>query len=451
MTPFDINPSHNKRLFWVSFLKESSERWAKLKILMLSWEYPPKVIGGLARAVADLSQALVEEGHDVTVVTGDYSECNQLEYVDGVRIHRANQFFPRPMDFIEEVHFMNYHLIQKASELLSQDHFDLIHAHDWLVAPSAKVLKHAFHKPLMATIHATEWGRNGGLHNDLQRHISDMEWWLTYEAYGVIVCSYHMRDELQRIFQVPGDKLHVVPNGVRAQDFIRTHQNLDEWKRSWALPHEDIVLYVGRHVYEKGIDLLLSAAPKILQNRPQTKFIIAGKGPLHDELKKQAWDMGLGEKVLFPGFIDDLERNSLYRLAEVAVFPSRYEPFGIVALEAMAGGAPVVVSDVGGFKETVEHGKNGLSFYSGDANSLADSILRLLSDRELGQYLSDQAYQDLNNKYNWNIIARETVKIYENDLPLMSEQDVSESPYGVESNLLEKEGYLHESSNHGRW
>jgi len=105
-----------------------------------------------------------------------------------------------------------------------------------------------------------------------------------------------MRDELQRIFQVPGDKLHVVPNGVRAQDFIRTHQNLDKWKRSWALPHEDIVLYVGRHVYEKGIDLLLSAAPKILQNRPQTKFIIAGKAPLHDELKKQAWDMGLGER-----------------------------------------------------------------------------------------------------------------------------------------------------------
>ena len=92
----------------------------------------------------------------------------------------------------------------------------------------------------------------------------------------------------------------------------------------------EIVLYVGRHVYEKGIDLLLSAAPKVLQYRPQAKFIICGKGPLHDELKRQAWELGLGDKALFPGFIDDRTRNSLYRLADAAVFPSRYEPFGIV-------------------------------------------------------------------------------------------------------------------------
>ncbi|HBG01770.1 MAG TPA: hypothetical protein DDW87_09390, partial [Firmicutes bacterium] len=105
-----------------------------MKILMLSWEYPPKVIGGLARAVADLSKALVEEGHEVSVVTGDWPESHQTEYVKGVRVYRVNQFFPKPMGFLDEVHFMNYHLIQKGSELLSQVHFDLIHAHDWMVA-----------------------------------------------------------------------------------------------------------------------------------------------------------------------------------------------------------------------------------------------------------------------------------------------------------------------------
>ncbi len=237
-------------------------------------------------------------------------------------------------------------------------------------------------------------GRNNGLHNDLQRHISDLEWWLTYEAYRVICCSRYMEDELRRIFQVPEDKLHVIPNGVRMEEFSNVHADLNQWRNNWARPEEDIVLYVGRHVFEKGIDLLLEAALEILPKRPCTKFIIAGKGPpMRDELMGRAWDMGLGEKVLFPGFIDDQTRNSLYRLASAAVFPSRYEPFGIVALEAMAGEAPVIVSDVGGFYETVEHGVNGLTFYAGNAHSLADSILRLLQDKALASALKKTGFK----------------------------------------------------------
>ena len=412
---------------------------------MLSWEYPPKVIGGLARAVADLSQALAEAGHEVHVATGDWPESEQAEYVHGVRVHRVNQFFPRPMDFLEEVHFMNWHLVQKGSELLNRLDFDLIHAHDWMVAPCAKVLKHAFQKPLVCTIHATEWGRNNGLHTDLQRHISDLEWWLTYEAYRVICCSEHMRSELRNIFQVPDDKLHVIPNGVRAEDFANVHADLGTWRNTWALPEEEIVLYVGRHVYEKGIDLLLSAAPKVLQYRPQAKFIICGKAPLHDELKRQAWELGLGDKALFPGFIDDRTRNSLYRLADAAVFPSRYEPFGIVALEAMACQAPVVVSDVGGFRETVEHGRNGLTFYSGNINSLADNILHLLGDKAFARRLTARASLDLAERFNWAVIARQTVECFRRAVPEKSKE------IDLVDGLLEGGELMRESSNHGRW
>ena len=418
---------------------------------MLSWEYPPKVIGGLARAVADLSQALVETGHEVAVVTGDWPDCKQEEYVAGVRVYRANQFTPKPLGFLDEVHLMNYHLIQRGTEILNRGDVDLIHAHDWLVAPAAKVLKHAFKKPLVATIHATEWGRNQGLHNDFQRHISDLEWWLTYEAYRVICCSESMRDELRRIFQVPEDKLSVIVNGVRANDFYQVHPNLDQWRSNWALPHEEIVLYVGRHVYEKGIDLLITSAPKVLQERPQTKFIVAGTGPMQNELKRQAWDLGLGEKVLFPGFVDDLTRNSLYHLAEAAVFPSRYEPFGIVALEAMAGGAPVVVSDVGGFRETVQHERNGLTFYAGNSNSLGDTILRILGDKTLAQGLKREASKELLEKYDWNQIAKETVKCYgQHLLPMRTKEEIYHR-YQSTSDFLEKGERLRESSNHGRW
>lgn len=417
---------------------------------MLSWEYPPKVIGGLARAVADLSQALVEEGHEVSVVTGDWPESQPTEYVNGVRVYRVNQFFPKPMGFLDEVHFMNYHLIQKGAELLSRVTFDVIHAHDWLVAPSAKVLKHAFEKPLVSTIHATEWGRNNGLHNDMQRHISDLEWWLTYESYRVICCSEYMREELRRIFQVPEDKLTVIPNGVRAGDFKDVHDDLDTWRNNWARPEEEIVLYVGRHVYEKGIDLLLSAAPKVLANRPQAKFIIAGKGPLHDELKQKAWSMGLGEKAHFPGFVDDRTRNSLYRLADVAVFPSRYEPFGIVALEAMAGQAPVIVSDVGGFGETVQHGQNGMTFYAGNVNSLADNIIHLLNDKTLARSLNERASRDLKEKYDWRQIARQTVESYKQTTLKPHVHKEFYERYQLTGDFSEKEGRVRESSNHGR-
>ena len=415
---------------------------------MLSWEYPPKVVGGLARAVADLSQAMAALGHEVSVVTSDAEQCEDSVYAAGVRVYRVNHFLPRALDFLEEVHLQNYHLIQKSIELLNQGGFDVVHAHDWLVAPSAKVLKHAFKMPLVCTIHATEWGRNNGLHNDVQRHISDLEWWLTYESYRVICCSEYMRSELRRIFQVPADKLTVIPNGVHAESFARVHPDLDQWRRDWASPEEEIVLYVGRHVFEKGVDILLAAAPKVLAYRPQAKFIIAGHGPCHDDLKRQAWELGLGEKVHFAGFVDDLTRNSLYHLADAAVFPSRYEPFGLVALEAMAGGAPVVVSDVGGFAETVQHEVNGLTFYAGNANSLADNIIRLLTDKLLARRLSERAAQDLTEKFDWKEIARSTVAGYRQITP-RREAPVLYDRYQLTAEVRRKEGSFHESRNHG--
>ncbi|MGB4141153.1 MAG: glycosyltransferase family 4 protein, partial [Limnochordia bacterium] len=175
-----------------------------MRVLVLSWEYPPKVIGGLARAVADLSEALAARGHEVCVVTGNYPQGRSSEIRAHVRIERVDAHHPQPLNFLDSVFYFNYQVIERALQLWNQGwHWDLVHAHDWLVGHAAKTLKHAFGLPMIATIHATEWGRNNGLHNDLQRHISDVEWWLTYEAYAVICCSFYMCGELQRIFQVP--------------------------------------------------------------------------------------------------------------------------------------------------------------------------------------------------------------------------------------------------------
>ncbi|MCL6613355.1 MAG: glycosyltransferase family 4 protein, partial [Firmicutes bacterium] len=191
-----------------------------MHVLMLSWEFPPVVVGGIARHVQDLSLALTRQGLEVTVLTAGPGEAPPVEKLGGLTIHRVRSENPRPLDLVGEVMQLNLNMLQRALGLAAGGRrFTLVHAHDWVTAYAAKALKHGLDLPLFATVHATEWGRNNGLHNDLQRYISDVEWWLCYEAWRVICCSHYMREELRRVFQVPEDKLRLIPNGVYPEDF----------------------------------------------------------------------------------------------------------------------------------------------------------------------------------------------------------------------------------------
>ncbi|HHW13761.1 MAG TPA: glycosyltransferase family 4 protein [Firmicutes bacterium] len=383
-----------------------------MRILMLSWEYPPKVVGGLARHVQELSEALAERGHEVHVLTSECAGEPQDAQRSGVWVHRTRSGYPATTDFYTSVLNLNFAMLERALALGPALEPALLHAHDWLVAYAAAALKHAWRRPLLATIHATEWGRNGGLHNDLSRRISDAEWWLAYEAWRVIACSYHMRDEIHGIFQVPRDKLVVLPNGVRRKLFRRTAA-APAVRARFAGPGEKLVLFVGRLVREKGPDVLLEAVPKILRYAPGTRFVLAGTGPLAQELRERAAALGVADRVSLPGFVDDATRNALLATADVAVYPSTYEPFGIVALEAMAAGTPVVVSDTGGMAEIVVHGVNGLKAFPGDPNSLADNVLTLLHQPDLARELAEQALEDVRECYDWAGIARGTEAVYE--------------------------------------
>ena len=153
--------------------------------------------------------------------------------------------------------------------------------------------------------------------------------------------------------------------------------------------------------------------PKILENYHDAKLVIAGKGGMMDELKAQVNAMGLGEKVYFTGYLNAKQVSKMYKCADVSVFPSTYEPFGIVALEAMLAGVPTVVSDVGGLNEIVEHRVDGMKSYAGNANSLADSILELLLNPELCDKVTKKAKQKVKNEYNWAKIAQDTYFTYE--------------------------------------
>ena len=379
-----------------------------MKILMLTWEYPPRIVGGIARVVHDLSKRLIKDGHEVTVVT--YREGNTPYFEDdkGVKVYRVDNYMINPNNFIDWIMQMNFNLLAKANELIDKEgKFDVIHAHDWLVAYAAKSIKNSYDIPIVATIHATEAGRNSGIHDETQRYINDTEWMLTYEANEVIVNSNYMKCELQRNFGLPFEKINVIPNGVNLTMYSGIEKDYD-FRRNYAADNEKIILYAGRLVYEKGVQYLIGAMPKILQNYQDAKLVIAGKGGMYDELKAEVDYLGLGNKVYFTGYMDHKSLCKLYRCADIAVFPSTYEPFGIVALEAMLAGNPIVVSDIGGLNEIVEHGVNGMKSYAGNSNSIADSILTLLYDHKLGIEISKNAKNKVKELYNWTKIAQDT-------------------------------------------
>ena len=385
-----------------------------MKILMLTWEYPPRVVGGISKVVYDLSHKMVKEGNEVTVVT--YKEGDNVKYYEndkGVEVYRVDNYMIRPNNFIDWIMQLNFNMITKANEIINKNgKFDVIHAHDWLVAYSAKSIKESYNIPLISTIHATESGRNSGIHDETQRYINDSEWMLTYESSEVIVNSNYMKNEVQRLFGLPYDKINVIPNGVNLQLFSNVNVDYD-FRRQYAMDNEKIILYVGRLVYEKGIQNLIAAMPKILDRYHDSKLIICGRGGMIDELREQVKYLGIDNKVYFAGYCDSKKMQKMYKCADVAVFPSTYEPFGIVAIESMLSGTPTIVSDVGGLNEIVEHGVTGMKSYAGNANSIADSVLALLFDPKLCANISQNAIKKVKENYNWAKITDNTYYVYQ--------------------------------------
>ena len=384
-----------------------------MKILMLTWEYPPRVVGGIARVVHDLSKTLIKDGHEVTVVTYKEGDAPYFEDDKGVKVYRVDNYMINPNNFIDWIMQMNFNMVAKANEIIAKEgNFDVIHAHDWLVAYAAKTLKNSYNIPIVSTIHATESGRNSGIHDETQRYINDTEWMLTYESSEVIVNSNYMKGELQRLFGLPYEKINVVPNGVNLNLFNGIERDYN-FRRKYAMDNEKIILFMGRLVYEKGIQHLISAMPKILEGYHDAKLVIAGKGGMLDELKAQVDFLGISEKVCFAGYMKGKDVQKMYKAADISVFPSTYEPFGIVALEAMLSENPVVVSDIGGLNEIVQHRENGMKTYCGNPNSIADSILELLYDHKLCAEITKKAKNKVRNEYNWSKISQDTHFAYQ--------------------------------------
>lgn len=319
--------------------------------------------------------------------------------MDGVDVVRVNPYVMRYPDFISWIEGLNMLMVERGASLGS---FDLIHVHDWLTAYSGIALKHIWRRPLVATIHATELGRRKVLTNNSERHVHEMEWWLTYEAWKVICCSRYMMNEVHSNFWCPTDKISVIYNGYDPK-MVKT--------RSAGQTRKDgkTVLFVGRLVYEKGPHLLIEAA-SLLKER-DLRVIIVGEGAMRPYLEGLARKLDVSKKVTFMGRVNDETLLSIYEEASVLVIPSLYEPFGIVALEAMSLGVPVIVSNTGGLDEIVRDEHEGLKFQTGSSEALAKAIARILDDEGLRKRLIGNA-RIRAKEFAWETTTDQTFDVY---------------------------------------
>lgn len=385
-----------------------------LSVMMLTWEFPPRIIGGISPHVYYLSRSLARNGVKVFVVTCDFPEAPQHEVLDGVEVYRVDSYRNPSPDFATWVYLMNVNMQKEAAMIIRNldENVDVIHAHDWLVATAGIGLKHVFRKPLFATIHSTEIGRRNGIHLDHERMIHETEAWLTYEAWKVICCSDYMVSHVRWAFGLPPDKQVMIPNGVNTDVYAEAQsKDLTQFRRRFALPGERIVLFVGRLVYEKGVHVLVNAIPKVLE-KVNAKTVIVGNGYMKEQISGIVKGLGIDQKVMFTGFVDDETLRRLQTCADVSVVPSLFEPFGIVALEAMAAKSPVVVSDTGGLAEIVDHDVDGIKVYPNNPDSLAWGITRVLTDERNANRLRSNAYKKIQEKYNWDRIAKQTRDVY---------------------------------------
>jgi glycosyltransferase involved in cell wall biosynthesis len=382
-----------------------------MKILVLTWEFPPRLVGGIARHCAELYPEIVALGHEVHVVTVAFGGEPIYKVVDGIHIHRVDD--PgAPHPFVAWVSDLNVNLIEHCQTLVSGHQFDLIHAHDWLVAAAAIALQKLTGLPLVTTIHATEHGRHNGIHSSESAEIQNHERLLVAASAETIVCSNYMQKEVAEV--LGRAQTHIIYNGINPEKKQRP-QDFDFWqlRRTYAADHEKIIYYVGRMTHEKGIFILLEAAAMVLWEMcGHVKLVFVGNGNT-DALRWRAGELSLGDKCYFTGFMSDADLDRFQTVTDCAVFPSLYEPFGIVALESFASHVPVVVSDAGGLPEIVRHGHTGIVTWKNNADSLAWGILEVLRNPSYAKWLTDNAYAELNGRFNWKTIARETVAVYE--------------------------------------
>lgn len=402
-----------------------------MRVLIVSWEYPPVVVGGLGRHVHALARHLAAAGHDVRVLSRQPAGTDTTTHptidetdesaADGtVRVLRVAEDPPHlefDQDMVAWALAMSHAMIRAAPAWLGLDGAgwrpDVVHAHDWLVAHAAITVADLLGVPLVATLHATEAGRHAGwLSSRVSRQVHSVEWWLAQRADALITCSRAMRTEVAGLFDRDESDITVLRNGIEPRRWQVSPSEVETVRARFAPRGEPLLLYFGRLEYEKGIHDLIAALPRIRRAFPGTRLLVAGRGTQENVLVEQARAHRVWRAVRMLGHLPDRELAAILAAVRAVVLPSRYEPFGMVALETAAAGAPLVASTAGGLGEVVCDGVTGVSFAPGDVPGIASAVRAVLADPASAHVRARAAADRLTIEFDWDRIAADTYAVY---------------------------------------
>ncbi len=392
-------------------------------VLMFGWELPPHNSGGLGVACHGLTKGLSDLGAKVTFVLPKRLEVDApfmevkfdtLPTVNAIAINSLLQAYMTAWGYKKvilngkeldlktmrgTIYEESLRFGQVAGQWATHLEHDVVHVHDWMTYPAGMSASAAGGHPWVAHVHATEYDRAG---DRPDTRIAQIEYEGLNSADRVICVSDLTKRTVMRKYGVKGDKIDVVYNGVDLNDFPRVDVHD-------LLPGSKVVLFLGRLTMQKGAEYFLQAAKRVLEFEPNAVFVIAGSGDLEQQLILQASLLGIGNRVIFTGFIrNPIQRASLFQRADVFVMPSVSEPFGLVALEALANQKPVILSYQSGVAEVIKHALKA-NFW--DTNEMANLIVNVLRHSELGEELSTHGYQEM-QKLSWSEAARQTMNIY---------------------------------------
>ena len=409
-----------------------------MRIGFFVWEYPPAIVGGLGTYADYITREFVSMGNDVTVFTLNPGNLKTRQVQKGVEVHRpliadASNFLPVfVVDDLKiwgtNIRMFNDILIYNTlsatkfvNSMIKKEggKFDVVCVHDWLSSMAGLMIKNETKIPVVFHVHSTEWGRSGGPGSEV---VSHLEWATSQEVDKIITVSHSMQEDLTR-HGWPKSRISVVWNGVDPKRYDPKNcdaEDVNAVRRKYGIsPDEKMILFIGRLTWVKGVTNLVQAMPTVLAEYPRTKLVILGKGEQQNDIVEAANRLGIGNKVICRfEFVPEEERILNYSAADLCIFPSTYEPFGIVSLEAMAMGKPLVVGAKGvvGFKEQVMSSgpeQNGVHVDGGNPGDIAWGIREVLSDPDRAKQWGENGRTRVMKYFTWRKVAEQTLQIYE--------------------------------------
>lgn len=407
-----------------------------MRIAFFVYEYPPAIVGGLGTYAAYITTTMVRQGHEVVVFTmNPNGALRTREVIGGVEVHRpigieATNVFPLLVNeelrqwgsFFNDVFIYNTLAAAKfVNQVIREEgrSFDVIAVHDWLSAIAGLVVRNQTDLPVVLHVHSTEWGRRGDAGSPF---VNRLEWEMAFQATRIVTVSHAMKDDLNR-HGWPPHKISVVWNGVDPEiyDMARVPPaEIQELRARYGIAPDDMMLlFVGRLTWVKGVRNLIQAMPAVVAAHPRTKLVILGKGEEQHDVDELIHRLGLQQHVVTHyAFVPEPERILHYAASDACVFPSVYEPFGIVSLEAMALGKPLVVGANGvvGFREQVvptEAEQNGVHVNGNDPADIAWGLKQLLEDPARMREMGARGRARVQRYFTWEQVAKQTVEVYE--------------------------------------